>query len=48
MLNKRKNGNGIYIIFRKYDDNSEKITKIKGVWSNDILQNGFMTDESGK
>jgi hypothetical protein len=29
-------------------DNSEKITKIKGFWKDDVLEHGVFIDESGK
>ena len=48
MKHYRKNGNGMYIIVQKYSDNSEKIKSIKGLWVQDILKTGVMTDEKGK
>ena len=48
MKHYRKNGNGMYIIVQKYSDNSEKVKSIKGLWVQDILKTGVLTDEKGK
>ena len=48
MKHYRKNGSGMYIILKKFSDNSEKIKRIKGEWFQDILKTGVMVDESGK
>lgn len=38
----------MYIIVQKYSDNSEKVKSIKGLWVQDILKTGVLTDEKGK
>lgn len=48
MLNYRKHGDGIYIIVKKFSDNSEKVKSVKGEWIQDILKSGTLTDETGK
>jgi hypothetical protein len=44
----RKNGEGIYIIVKKFSDNSEKVKSVRGEWVQDILKNGTLVDETGK
>ena len=48
MSNYLKNGQGLYIVLQKYMDNSEKLTKIKGFWKDDVLEHGVFIDENGK
>lgn len=47
MKHYRKHGPGMYIVVKKYSDNSEKIRSIKGEWHQDILRTGLLTDENG-
>ncbi len=47
MKNTRKNGEGQYIITRRYSDNTEKQQYVKGIWTNDILISGVISDEHG-
>jgi hypothetical protein len=39
-----KHGKGIYLIVKRYSDNSEKHQFIKGEWICDILERGTVSD----
>lgn len=42
-----KHGKGMYLIVKRYSDNSEKHQLIKGEWMCDILERGTVSDENG-
>lgn len=44
----RKHGNGVYIIVKKFSDNSEKVKSVRGEWIQDIMKKGTLVDENGK
>ena len=40
MENRKKEGEGEYTIIKRFVDNTEKKTMIKGIWRQDILKEG--------
>ena len=40
----RKHGNGVYIIVKKFSDNSEKVKSVRGEWIQDIMKKGTLVD----
>jgi len=44
MKNKRKHGQGQYIVTKRFSDNLHKQTCIIGVWECDVLRSGMLYD----
>lgn len=47
LKNKKKNGEGQYLIIQRFSDNTEKIQSIKGIWVLNNLSTGVITYENG-
>lgn len=47
LKNKKKNGEGQYLIIQRFSDNTEKIQSIKGIWVLNNLSTGVITYDNG-
>jgi hypothetical protein len=47
LKNKKKNGEGQYLIIQRFSDNTEKIQSIKGIWILNNLSTGVITYDNG-